>query len=180
MSPITHGIFGWLVSQPLASKKDRAMVTGFALIPDVDGLSLLFGVEAYGEFHHTIGHGLMFGLITSLAIFANASEKRLALLLGLLSFHSHLLGDLLGSGVGWTIPYFWPSTVLTLELPPSMTWNLDSWQNLVATIAGLIGVYVIAIKRGRTFVEIVSTSADQKIVATLRRWNKEVKIRLKK
>ena len=53
MSPITHALTGWLLSQPLPETRDRRLVTLAAVIPDVDGLPLLAGQEAYATFKAT-------------------------------------------------------------------------------------------------------------------------------
>ncbi|RZA06075.1 MAG: hypothetical protein EOP11_11230 [Proteobacteria bacterium] len=172
MSPITHGIIGWLIAQPLAARKDRVLVTAAALVSDLDGLSLLLGQEAYGTFHHTFGHNLLFGILSSIIVALLSQQKYLAAGLGFLSFHSHLICDLFGSGEGWPIPYLWPSSRLTFVLPGSYGWELDSWQNLIITGIALIFVYWIALKKNRTIVEVVSVAADQTVVSILKKWSR--------
>ncbi len=35
-----------------------------SLAPDVDGLGLLFGPEAYGRYHHRLTHNVLFGVLS--------------------------------------------------------------------------------------------------------------------
>ncbi len=66
MNPITHGMIGWIISQPLRSRNDRRLVTLAAVTPDIDGLGIFLGIEYYTKLHHTFGHNIFFGFILSL------------------------------------------------------------------------------------------------------------------
>jgi hypothetical protein len=123
MSPITHFFMGWVVANtvPTLSKRDRAFVTWASVVPDIDGLGIiaekltqnsrhpLFWCSNY---HHVLGHNLCFALLVSTiaAIFANQKIK--ATLLVFLSFHLHLLADLVGArgpdGDQWPMTYLLP------------------------------------------------------------------------
>jgi hypothetical protein len=58
MHPSSHLIVSWLVGQHLAERRDRLLVAYAGAAPDLDGLSLLAGVDAYGQWHHVLTHGL--------------------------------------------------------------------------------------------------------------------------
>ena len=122
MNPVTHLLAGWLVSNtaPL-SRRDRALVTLSALAPDLDGLGIVADFIAHGtegplywwwRLHHTVGHNLGFGLVVTGAVYCLAVRRPITACLALVSFHTHLLGDILGSrGPGphqWPIPYLAP------------------------------------------------------------------------
>src|SRR5258707_14314231 len=123
MSTITYCLMGWAVanSAPSLGKRERALVTWASVVPDLDG----FGIVAdwltqnsshplnwWGDYHHTLGHNLGFAFAVAgiAAIFAKQRVK--TMLLVLLSFHLHLLADLVGArgpdGDQWPIPYFLP------------------------------------------------------------------------
>src|SRR3990172_2420889 len=123
MSPITHLLTGWLVanSSRRFGRKERIMVTAAGLIPDVDG----FGVIAealtrngdkpllwWSNYHHVLGHNLLFGLFVTLVAFLLTARNRVVAALVFVSFHLHLLGDFVGArGPGddlWVVPYFLP------------------------------------------------------------------------
>ena len=170
MSPITHALIGWTIAQPLESKKARALVTVAAVIPDIDGLTLLGGVELYHEYHHTFGHNIFLATLFSAFCLIGQKERMKLFWLAFLSFHSHLFCDLLGSGADWGIFYLWPVSKLEITSFPPFQWELESWQNVVCTILFLIIVGIIGIKKGRTIVEIFSARADLELVKVLRKW----------
>lgn len=166
MSPITHALTGWVLAQPLADRKQRMVVTAAAVISDLDGVSLLFGVEAYQKWHHTFGHNLFFGLLLSaLAAIYFRSVKVTTLVF--ISYHSHLFCDLLGSGTDWGIPYFWPVHFHVTMFAPPFQWELDSWQNVAWTAICLSLTLYFGITKKRTPVELVSPRTDMKVCATL-------------
>lgn len=166
VNPIVHAGIGWLASQPLKSRRDRILVTCAGVVPDIDGLSILGGVEAYGEYHHVLFHGYVGALITGAVCAAVARQRVATALLAVVAFHLHLVCDLAGSGPGWPLFYFWPTS--KTEWFWDGQWDLSSWQN------GVIGAFVIAaclamaLVRRRTFVEVFSLRADAAVVATLR------------
>jgi len=40
MSPITHALTGWIISNKLKRKRERAFVTSCSIISDIDSLTL--------------------------------------------------------------------------------------------------------------------------------------------
>jgi hypothetical protein len=101
-----------------------------------------------------------------------ARERRsLVVALVALSFHLHLLGDLVGArgpdGYLWPIPYLLPfSDAWSLTWEGS--WALNGRPNIALTVVLLALTFRFAWKRGRSPVEIVSTRADEAFVRTLR------------
>lgn len=165
MNPIVHAELSWLLAQRLDARRDRILVTCAGLAPDLDGLSLLAGQEAYSDYHHLLTHGLFAAVGVGIASSLFARQRVSVLLLGLAAFHLHLVCDLAGSGPGWPIHYYWP--ISSREWFWEGQWNLASWQNsligLVATIASL----AMALIRHRTPVEMLSPAWDQRVVQTL-------------
>ena len=100
MSPITHFLISWDLADliPL-ERKDRALVTFAGVIPDLDGLGaipeLLTRNSAhplfwYADYHHILGHNLLFGLLVALGSLALAKKRWQTGLLAFLIFHLHL------------------------------------------------------------------------------------------
>ncbi|MBL8917848.1 MAG: metal-dependent hydrolase [Myxococcaceae bacterium] len=166
MNPIVHAELSWLAGVRLTERRDRVLVTLAGVLPDLDGLTLLAGEEAYATWHHVLTHGLVSAVGTT-AVLAAFAKRRLAVAgLAFAAFHLHLLCDLAGSGPGWPIAYLSPFS--RHELMWSGQWNLASWQN---TIIGLVATFVVlgcALPLGRTPVELFSRAVDAKVVATLR------------
>lgn len=166
----THLVAGWLLAQPLPSLRDRRLIALAAVLPDIDGLPLLGGVELYHRHHHTFGHNAFLGGAMVLGAFAFGTKRALTGLLAALAFASHIVMDLLGSGSDWPIPLLWPLSHHKAAFPPPFQWELASWQNYVFALI-LFGAMVFrSLKSGRSVVEVFSPKADSHFVGTLRKW----------
>lgn len=167
MNPIVHAELSWLGAQRLTDRRDRILVTLGGVLPDLDGLSLLGGTDLYGQWHHVLTHGLLSALAISTALALLAKRKGAVFVLALAAFHLHLFCDLLGSGPGWSIYYFWPMS--RTEWFWSGQWDLASWQNSVIGLGATVAVLACALPLGRTAVELFSLKVDAQVVATLRK-----------
>ena len=174
----THALASWLVAEagPASmTRRDRALVLAAGLAPDLDALTLLGGVAAYQKWHHLVLHNLTAAAACSLLCAALAHSRGPVLLLSLLSFHLHLVLDLLGSGGPdgsiWPIPYFAPFSLREINF--TYQWGLASWQNVAATVLLMAASWALAVRRGRTLIEPISPRADAAVVVVLRRWSGE-------
>ena len=182
MNPVTHLLAGWLVANTVPlSRRDRTLVTLSGVIPDIDGLGIIADLATrgspapldwYWRFHHTLGHNLAFGLVVTTAAFCLAARRRVVAALALLSFHLHLLGDVLGSGGGpgsyqWSIPYLVPFSD-ALQIAWEGQWALNAWPNIVITVFLLAATFYLAWRRGSSPAELISRRADTVFIDTLR------------
>ncbi len=182
MNPVTHLLAGWFVANTARlGRRDRALVTFSGVIPDIDGLGIIADLATRGSpapldwyfrFHHTLGHNLAFGLVVTTAAFCLAARRRVVAALALLSFHLHLLGDVLGSGGGpgsyqWSIPYLAPFSD-ALQIVWEGQWALNAWPNIVITVVLLTTTFYLAWRRGFSPAELVSRRADTAFIDTLR------------
>jgi membrane-bound metal-dependent hydrolase YbcI (DUF457 family) len=170
MTPITHGLIGWITATPLSERKDRYLVTLAGIAPDIDGIGALIDIEYYSRYHHIIAHNLIFGIILALFSMLISANKKLTSLLVFVSFNLHILGDLLGSGAGWGVSYLWPLNNQSFEFIPPYQWELDSWQNFIATALCIIIIITISLKKKITIVELFNKKVDQKIVTVFNQW----------
>lgn len=123
MNMITHMLLGWtLAEHTTKSPRDRAVITAASVAPDLDGLGMLADMAAphvgwtaqeYERFHHPLLRGLLGVLLCKALMVIFATQRWRALLLILISFHLHLLGDLQGARGGsatdiWPIHYLAP------------------------------------------------------------------------
>jgi hypothetical protein len=180
MNPVTHFLTGWLIANTdHLERRDRALVAVSGVVPDIDGLGIISaitsqdrgqGLALYGEYHHVLAHNIFFGLAFSAVIYAVSKKKWLTALLALLSFHVHLLGDILSGrgpdGTVWTISYFVPFS--NLQFSWAGQWELNAWPNVVITAAALFLTLWLAWKRGFSPVSIFSLKADRAVVEALR------------
>ena len=135
---LTHIGLSWIVaSLGRRSAKDRWLITLAGVLPDFDGVGILWSENAYGAAHRAVGHGLAFALVWIALTLALADHRGRAAVLAMLCFHVHLLLDLVGTG-GLPIRYFWPLS----DRGWSYTgrWTLASWPNAIVMILTLLGV----------------------------------------
>lgn len=179
MSPVTHFLLGWTVAGTATSltTRERAAIAMAGIIPDIDGMGVVWDLvsrsgnfDFYQRYHHVFGHNLFFGLLVAAGGLLIGVRKRLVAALMFVSFHVHLLGDILGArGLGddfWAVPYFWP--VSSRDFFWTGQWPLNGWQNFVVTGVLLVLMFYWAGKRGYSPLEMVSARADRAFVQTLR------------
>lgn len=161
-------MISWLIGSSLPERRDRRLVAWAGVAPDLDGLTVLAGIESYGRWHHLLTHGLVTAIVVT-ALWASLARDRLKVAgLALLTFHIHLVCDLLGSGVQWPLTYFWPFSAYQLFTP--FGWELDSWQNWVVAVMALLACARIGVVYGRTFGEtFLPAKLDALVAETLRR-----------
>jgi inner membrane protein len=187
MSPLTHLVGSWLVAVATTDNpRDRKLVTWAGVVPDADGLgvipdvvgSWISGKECtfyyYQTYHHLLMHGWPAAILVSITFALYARQRPRVLLLCLLTFHLHLLCDLIGSrgptpGDLWPICYSEPLFRHPIWFC-KYQWRLDGWQNLTITILLFLVSIGVALKRGFSFVEVVSSRADKVFVGVLQKW----------
>jgi len=193
MSPVTHFFAGWLVASattvPL-TRREKILVVAAAIAPDLDGLGLIPELLTrnsahpllwFSLYHHSL-HTLAFALVCALAAFFidraaarrnHPTSTRPWLTAGLvfISFHLHLLCDLLGArgpeGYQWPIPYLKPFSN-SMELTWHGQWALNGWQNFAFTALLLFTTFCLAWRNGSSPIELFSPPANQAFIHTLR------------
>lgn len=192
MSPITHFLVGWTLALAPGDRfgrlgrlgsldrRGRACVALAGVAPDLDGLGLVVDLatrntsrptELWGAYHHIVGHGLAAALAVTAVTFAVSRSARVAVL-AFLSFHLHVLGDLVGArgpdGDSWPIFYLWPFND-DVELTWSGQWELNAWPNFVITGACLALAFWWAWRKGTSPLEVFSVKANAAFVEALRK-----------
>lgn len=162
------------------NRRERAAVTIAGVIPDIDGLGAIPEVLTrntshpltwFSDYHHTF-HNLTFAVSVAVAAYFLAKQRWKTALLAFLSFHLHLLGDLVGArgpdGDTWAIPYLLPFShggQWTWE----GQWALNAWPNFAITFVLLGATFYLAWRRGFSPLEMFSQRADRVLVETLRK-----------
>src|SRR5262245_42358259 len=156
MAPTTHAFLGWWTANVLPlSRRDRLTVFLAAVLPDLDGLGLLYSREAYATYHHILCHNLLGCLGWTALVALVAQQPARCATLAFLNWHLHLACDYFGSGAAdgsaWPLPYLFPLVgrwSADAFAGPAWYWNpwqwpLDGWENrLVSLAAGVGWVYV--------------------------------------
>src|SRR5882724_113336 len=178
------------------SRREKTLVVAAAVAPDLDGLGIVPELLTrnsahpllwFSRYHHSL-HTLFFALIVTLAAFlisAIANRTRgqvvqdqhgsphpwVTALLVFLSFHLHLLCDLVGArgpdGDQWPIPYLLPFSS-SLQLTWRGQWALNAWQNFAITGVFLVATLWIVWKHGSSPLELASERWNQKLVEAVR------------
>ena len=164
----THILSGWAVGNLLPfGPRERLLCMVAASVQDFDGLGIIISKEAYWDYHHILGHNLLFTIVTAVVLACVSSRgKRLLGFVGyLLLGHLHLLMDYLGSGPGWPICYWWPflRDQQSCWLNPR-AWPFDGWQNKTAGLAMLAVAVAIGVVARRTPLELLMPALDRKLV----------------
>ena len=179
---ITHALTGWMAANCVdLERRDRAIVTIASVAPDLDGTGIFAELATrssdtpllwWSEYHHVLGHNLLFGITVTVAAAAAAKRRITTAVLAFFVFHLHLLGDLVGSkgpdGYEWPIPYLCPFS-RDIEWIWSGQWALNAWPNIAFTLLLLTLTFFLAWRRGFSVLEVVSRRADGVFVAALRR-----------
>ncbi|HYX54310.1 MAG TPA: metal-dependent hydrolase, partial [Candidatus Limnocylindrales bacterium] len=161
---------------------EKALVTVAAIAPDIDSVGILPELLTrntahpllwFSEYHHSL-HTLAFSLLCSCGSFVllrKTSTRWHTSSVVFVSFHLHLLGDLVGArgpdGYQWPIPYLKPFSD-ALQLSWYGEWALNAWQNIMITCSLLAVTLWIAWKRGESPVQFVSEKADRALTQVLR------------
>jgi inner membrane protein len=187
MSPFAHLVGSWLIASATTNNpRDRKLVTIAGVLPDADGLgavadvvgSWISGKECtfyyYQTYHHLLLHGWPAAIAISILLTFFARQRWRVLLLGLLTFHLHLFCDLLGSrgpdlGDLWPICYSEPIFRHPIWFWKHQ-WKLDGWQNQTVFVTIFVVSLWLAVKRGYSFVEVISARLDTIFVGVLRKW----------
>jgi inner membrane protein len=186
MNPLTHLLASWIIAAKTTDNlRDRRLVTLAGVAPDLDGLGIVIdyakGAYTSGKFHyyplyhHFWTHGLPAALVCSLLMALLARRRWRVFWLAFLTFHLHLLCDLVGSRGPdpvdlWPIFYFAP-----LRQHPMWMWKyqwpLNGWQNWVITTMLYVWALFIAVKKGDSFVGVINRRWDRVFVGVLQRWH---------
>jgi hypothetical protein len=177
----------WLVASVVTDNpRDRKLVTLAGILLDADGLglvadfagALIHGEEptfhCYQQYHHLLLHGWPGAIaVTALLTFFARQRTRVAMMC-LVTFHLHLLCDLLGSrGPSpadlWPICYSEPLFRHPIWFWKGQ-WRLDGWQNQTVCVVVFVLSLWLAAKRGYSFVELLNRRLDKAFVEVLQKW----------
>lgn len=164
LSPVAHLQYGWWFAHwGEFSRRERAAIALAGAAPDLDGLSLLAGDEAFHRYHHILLHnvGATLGLV-ALAGLAFWRRPRVWLLV-VFAFAMHMVEDYVT--VGWKqFPWkpFADSAVNLADILPG--WLVQGVFQALAMVF-ILGMTVwIYLRHRRTPLEILSPALDRLLV----------------
>jgi hypothetical protein len=186
MSPFTHLLASWIVAAKTTDNlRDRRLVTLAGVVPDLDGLGIVLDIGRgamksgqyyyYPQYHHWLMHGLPAAVVCSVLLAVPARRRWRVLGLAFLTFHLHLLCDLVGSRGPdkmdlWPIFYLGPLSQHPMWIW-KYQWRLDGWQNRVICLALFFWALWLAVKMGDSFVGVFNRRCDRVFVGVLQKWH---------
>ncbi|MGZ4974632.1 MAG: metal-dependent hydrolase, partial [Limisphaerales bacterium] len=91
MYPDCHAMLGWTIGNLVpGDARLRRWATVAAILPDVDGLPIIFGANYYAQFHHTFGHNVFLWAAVSVLAWKVLRSWKAGLVV-FVSFGSHIL-----------------------------------------------------------------------------------------
>lgn len=173
-------------------------IDGLGIVPELLTRNTSHPLLWFSEYHHTL-HTLAFALVCTIAAYIIArpmvagslsdftfgpairkpqpsvrrstSHPELTAFLVFISFHLHLLCDLIGArgpdGDQWPMPYLKPFSN-AIQLTWHGQWALNGWQNFVITGFLLLATFWIAWRYASSPLELVSQPANRALAQTLR------------
>ncbi len=185
MSPITHGLLSWAIGERfLPAPRDVALVGLAGLAPDLDSLGVVLDLangwlgrpatDYYATLHHFLFHGIAGAVVICGGLSLLAQQRARVLALAFLTFHLHLLCDVVGSrgpdpGEGvWPLYYLGPFSSSQGVLVWQNQWALNGWQNVSLTVALLAWTFYLAWRHDRSPLLPWASAAHRALVAALR------------
>lgn len=105
-----------------------------------------------------------------MSFFLAKQQKAVTVLFVLISFHLHLLCDVLGSrgpdGYQWPIPYLLPFSK-AWQWTWQGQWALNAWPNLLITMLAIAVTFYLAWQRGYSPLELISKKIDEQFCSYL-------------
>jgi len=180
--PLTHLLASWNVARiGVQDKRDALIVTTAGIAPDVDGLGFfaeLFSRDTahplywYSDYHHVLLHNLGGALAAAAVAMLCGLRRGRTALLALLTFHLHLLCDLVGSksadGYHWPIPYLEPFSS-SWQWSWRGQWRLTAWPNVLFTVLLIALTLYLDWRGGESLLGLFSKRANRALISTLRR-----------
>lgn len=158
-----HLLLGWHLSQVAGvGRRERVLVSLCAVLPDIDAVAILGGMDLYHRYHHTFGHALVGGLVLAAgaALLASTALRRRTFVVAFLAFLLHMGADAVGTR--WPLRPLWPFSDWSFISP--WGWWLGAWQNR----AVLVGLLLLAIpsmwRYRRSPLELLNEKLDRFIV----------------
>jgi hypothetical protein len=164
MSPIAHLQYGWWFAHwGEFGRRERAAIALAGAGPDLDGLSLLAGGDAFHRYHHILFHNI--GATLGVCVLAGILfwRKPMVWLLVTFAFGVHVVEDYIT--VGWDQLPWQPFSASVVNLSHRLpNWMVQGLFQVVAMVF-IFGMTVwIYARHQRTPLEIISPALDRLIL----------------
>lgn len=164
MSPVAHLQYGWWFAHWLqTNRRERAAIALAGAGPDLDGLSLFGGGEAYYRYHHMLFHNLG----ATLAVIPLAGiffwKRPVVWFMVVFAFGMHVVEDYFT--VAWPMRMMEPFSATLTNLGDYLsTFMVQGVFQIAATLFILAMTIWIYLRYHRTPLEIISPDFDRLII----------------
>ena len=141
---IIHGLISYF-AVCLFSRDKRLRLLAFAagILPDLDALGILFGMDYYYQFHRTLFHPLLYAIVFAIPISFALNKflkipKIKSFIVIAVAFALHIATDLLFTS--WPIRVFWPFSQQQFTFPYLEQFNSELAVVLLLLFAAQIGL----------------------------------------
>lgn len=159
----THVMSGWCIGNLFKlNRRERFFCMLAASLPDLDGVTIIGGWETYQKWHHVLAHNIMFCviLVSVLTYFSESKLKTLLIYSGLMALH--MIMDMLGSGIGWYLYFYWPFSME--KFYTNYGWEFFSWKNQLFGFLFLLWTIIIIYCQRRTPLEYIMPKLNHRLV----------------
>jgi hypothetical protein len=179
-------LLSWVLAErALKDDRDVALVAVAGIAPDLDSLGVVVDLvngwlgrtptDYYAALHHWLLHGAIGALAVAALLASRAREKTRVFFGAIITFHLHVLCDVVGSrgpdaseGI-WPVYYLGPITNTAGVLVWRDQWLLNGWQNISLTVALLVWAFYVAWRWNRSLFLPWASKVHDGFVGALRR-----------
>ncbi len=164
LSPVGHLQYGWWFAHwGQFNRRERAAIALAGVGPDLDGLSLLAGGDAFHRYHHILFHNLGATLVAAVIAGLLFWRRPVVWLLMVFAFGVHVVEDYVT--VGWNQYPWQPFAAGSVNLADHLPNWLVQGVFQAAAMVFILGMTVwIYLRHGRTPLEIISPALDRLLV----------------
>ncbi len=164
MNSGVHLGYAWLLANTVEfTLNERRAVAIAGVAADADGLAILFGRDAFKNYHHVVFHNLLFAGVVTLVAFALWRRRGKLVLFCALAGLVHLGLDFVGSH--WDLPLLYPFSTAAVNLTDYLPrWTVMYLFQLSGTVIMFALAVYIYLKKGRTFFEIFTVKGDRLVM----------------
>lgn len=169
MTPLAHFLIAYVAAALLTKdiRLRRIAVIG-GILPDLDGIFLLFDIGAYYRYHHALLHPPVAGVMLALALaaalaFYRKGAFKSAFAFFMLGFALHGAADVLGTN--WPVNLLAPFGTLDVSVGALLPYGALALLNALVLLAVLALALALFAVQKRSALELLSVRADRKLTA---------------
>lgn len=142
---LVHGLVAYFIVLPFTkSRKLRLLAFAAGMLPDLDGVPLLFDMNLYYQLHHELLHAPIYGVLLAIPValllskYFGMSRNKTALVFAS-AFMAHSITDVFFTN--WPVKILWPISAQQFSYPIFISYN---WFLALAVVIALITQFILS------------------------------------